>query len=216
MALKSSIKYIELFTAIIGTIYYYKYRHTFLKHYLVILWYITFTEFLGYTLRKLNILNYNAILYNLYHVINFVYLFLLYQKYISNTRQKNCVRVFVYLYLASFLVCMLFENYLYKVQTVPFLLASVFLVISISFYFLEILNTDKVLYIRKNLLFWLSVGLLLYYVGNMPFRVIRNFYEDIPNIYNIYVSFISIFILSIIMNICIIIGFIWSEKDNQY
>ncbi|WP_165605831.1 hypothetical protein [Flavivirga aquatica] len=84
---------------------------------------------------------------------------------------------------------------------------------AIAFYFTEILNTNKVLYVDKNLLFWISIGLLLYHIGKIPTRIMRNYYEEIPNFENI---FIAESILSIIMNICFIIGFICSEKDKQY
>ena len=54
---------------------------------------------------------------------------------------------------------MFFENYYKEIQTIPYLIASIFLISSIIFYFLEILNTDKILYVHKNLLFWISIGL---------------------------------------------------------
>jgi hypothetical protein len=210
--LKKSIKYVELITAIVGTIYFFKYKHTFLKYFLIILWYIVCNEFLGLYI-KTYISENNIIIYNIFHFINFTYLFLLFRQYVTHPSQKRWIFFFIIIYILSFIINMFFENYFKEIQTIPYLIASVFLISSIVFYFLAILNTDKILYVSKNLLFWISVGLLIYFVGNIPFRVIRNFNNEISNIDSI---FITSYILCIIMNICFVFGFIWSKKDSQY
>ena len=46
------VKYSELIAAIIGTIYFSKYKNTSLKYFLFLLWYITLTEFLGWYSMK--------------------------------------------------------------------------------------------------------------------------------------------------------------------
>ncbi|MCK8522518.1 hypothetical protein M0D21_13115 [Aquimarina sp. D1M17] len=98
-------------------------------------------------------------------------------------------------------------------QSLPYIAAATFIVISISIYFVEILNTEKVLYVKKNLLFWISVGLLLYYIGNIPFRILRNYYEYLTDATILVLLNI---ILAVIMNICFIIGFIWSDRKQLY
>ncbi|WP_158847565.1 hypothetical protein [Algibacter sp. L1A34] len=108
---------------------------------------------------------------------------------------------------------MFFQNYLYQIQTIPYLIASVLLITSIVFYFSEILNTNEVLFIKTNLMFWISVGYLLYLAGNIPIRVVRNYLFELVDLQNV-LEISSI--LSIVMNFCFILGFIWGEKDKQY
>ncbi|WP_044399533.1 hypothetical protein [Lacinutrix sp. Hel_I_90] len=208
-----SIKYIELITAVLGSIYYSKYRHTFLKYFLLILWYTTINGFLCRYLHENYILRNNSLLYNLYHLVNFTFLLILFKKYIKSSAYKKWISIFIILYVFSFFFNLIWQNYLTEIQTVPFILGAVFVIISITFYFLEILNTTKVLYVSKNLLFWISIGLLLYFVGKIPTRIIRNYWEDISYYKDIL---IAEYILSIVMNICFIIGFICSKKDKQY
>ena len=212
LTLKNSVKYVELITAIIGTIYFYKYKHTCLKYFLLILWYVVINEFLGFFLKKAGF-TYNVIIYNIYHLINFSFLFILYKTYIKNSIHKKYIKYFLVIYIISFFGNMFYQNYFTQAQTIPFIIGAVFLIISIVFYFSEILNTDKVLYINKNLFFWISIGLFLYHIGKIPTRIIRNYYNEIPNFKSISITESS---LSIIMCICFIIGFIWSEKDKQF
>ncbi len=211
-SLRSSIKYIELIVAIIGTIYYFKYKRTFLKYFLIILWYTAINEFFGFLLKKIGYTN-NIIIYNVFHFINFSFLFLLFNRSLSKAKHKQWTKIFLLTYIIGFFINLCFENYFIQVQTIPFLMASIFLIISIVFYFSELLNTNEVLFVKKNILFWISVGYLLYLSGNLPIRVIRNYFTEVVNLE--YILEISS-ILSIILNVCFIIGFIWGEKNKQY
>ncbi|AUC75762.1 hypothetical protein CW732_08765 [Olleya sp. Bg11-27] len=209
--LKHSVKYIELITAIIGSIYFFKYKYTYLKHFLILLWLIVLIEFFGSYWYALY--GSNFIIYNIYHLINFTFLLYLYKKYVEKLKHKQWISYFIVFYILSFIVNIGFQNYLTQIQTIPFIVGAVFIIISISFYFLDILNSNKILYISKNLLFWISIGLLLYFVGKIPTRIIRNYWEEFDNYQSI---FMVEYILSIIMNICFIIGFVCSEKDKQF
>ncbi|WP_299888508.1 hypothetical protein [uncultured Lacinutrix sp.] len=214
-SLGKSIKYIELITAIVGSIYYYKYKHTFLKYFLIVLWYVTINGFLGRFLFENYILRNNTIIYNIYHFINFSFLLFLFKTYIKNEKQKLWIVGFIITYIISIGIdSIFFRDYLLKIQVIPFIIGGLFIIISIVFYFLEILNTNKVLYVSKNLLFWISIGLLLYFVGKISTRIIRNYYWKDISFYNEIL--VVEFILSIVMNICFITGFICSKKDKQY
>lgn len=211
-----SIRYIgllfEILSAIIGTIFLYKYKDTLLKYFLVLLWYTAINDVLGMYLREY-ITNYNGFIYNIYYVVNFSYLFVLYKNHVSKTTYKKSILVFLILYILSTIIYGFFENYKVHFQSVPYIIASFLLIISIIFYFIEILNSEKVLVTNKNLLFWISIGFLIYYVGNIPFRILRNYYEYLTDA---VVLFLVNFTLTVIKNICFIIGFICSDKKQQY
>ena len=211
-SLRGSVKYVELISAIIGTIYFYKYKHSFLKYFLIILWYTAINEFTCYFLKKYGIVTNNLIIYNIFHLINFSFLFLLFNRFLKLEKHKHLTRVFLIIYVASFFLNMIIENYLENVQTIPFFIASVLLIVSIVFYFSKLLKSNEVLAVRTNILFWISVGYLLYLSGNLPVRVIRNYYVEEVKLEYI-LEFSSI--LSIILNICFIIGFICGKKDKQ-
>lgn len=210
ITLRSSIKYFELLAAIVGTIYFKKYNKGVIKYFLLILWYTAINEFFSFFIKQTGVV-YTIIYYNIFHLINFSFLFVLYINYLKTSMHRKIIATLFLIYVFSFLINMFFENYTLQIQTVPFYIATVSIIVSIMFYFSQILNSTQVLYVRKNLLIYISVGYLLYLVGNLPIRIIRNYFYEIPNLE--YILNLSS-ILSIIMNICFILGFIWSEKKQ--
>ncbi len=205
---------VELLSAIIGTIFYYKYRNSVLKYFLIYLWFIVFIEYFAYIAREYFGIYHNAWLINTFYIISFTYLFSLYRSVVKNKRKKLMIKYSAIIYVGFSIVNVFFENYIERSQTIPFIIGSSLLILSILFYFVEILGTEKVLHVKKNLLFWISTGLLLFYAGIIPFRITINYYAGILGKHNPIYSIL--FILIIISNICYIIGFIWSSKKQLY
>ncbi len=204
---------LEVVTAIVGTIYYHKYKNApVLKYFIFLLWYVVCNEFIGLYIRLYGS-GYNALIINIYNLINFSYILFLFKNYLNSAKGKKLVLILCILYLISFIINGFYENYLIDFQSIPYIIAAFFVVITILLYFREILNSEKVLHAKKNLLFWIGVGLLLYFVGNIPFRIIRNYYEYLSDASTL---FLVNFTLAVIMNVCFIIGFIWSDKKQLY
>ncbi|SHI83472.1 hypothetical protein SAMN04488508_103355 [Aquimarina spongiae] len=204
----------ELITAVIGTLYYKKYKGTKLKHFILYLWYTAINEIVvGLYLKRYLEIEWGDLLYNLYYIISFIYFLTLFRNYLMIKKNKRVVHTFLITYIILLVINGFYQNYIYELQIIPYIAASSFLVVTIFLYFIEILNSEKVLNVRKNLLFWISIGLLLYHIGNIPFRILRNYYSDITDA---TVSFLLGVFLTIIMNICFIIGFIWSDKKQLY
>ncbi|WP_452602330.1 hypothetical protein [Pontimicrobium sp. MEBiC06410] len=201
-------------TAITGSIYYYKYKHTVLKYLLLVLWYAVINESLGYYIRVYTSIN-NTLLYNIYYLIYFSFLFLLFRRYVKENKHKKWITLFHIIYVISFFINGFNQDYLQEIQVTPYIIGGSLIITSIIFYFSEILNTNKVLYVSKNLLFWVSVGLLLIFAGTIPVRFIINYWDEDVVAYDSLIKLVS-FILYIVMYICFIIGFICSEKDSKY
>jgi len=205
--------FIELLTALIASIYINKYKNTALKYFILVLWYTVINEFVGIFYLRDNFDFNNAIIYNIYNILNFSYIYFLYAYYLNNKTNKKIALLFGILYILILIINGFFENYLIHFQRFPYIIAAFFVVIIIILYFREILNSEKVLHVKKNLFFWVSIGWLIYFVGNIPFRIVRNYYENLADASAI---FLVNFTLTMIMNICFIIGFIWSEKKQHY
>jgi len=214
--LKGSIQYFELSAALVGTLYYYKYRDTKLVYFLYLLWFTVLVEFTSYFLG-FKLLTNSFWLYNyIYHPVNFTVLLLLFSIFVKKIQYVQTIRTFVFLFLMVYFIYMMIEDYMSNLIMVPFIIGSIFIIVSISFYFIELLNSNKVLYVSKNLLFWASVGFLIYFAGKIPMRLIRNSTGYLEEIVSYDALSITGSLLSIIMNICFIIGFIWSERRYLY
>ncbi len=201
----------QFITAIIGSIYFYKYKNTFLKYFLIILWYIAINDVLGFVLRYY--FSSVTILYNIYYLIIFNYFMLLFRHYSPSKKYKKWGLLLILIFTISFIINGFYENYLTQYSRAPYIIGGSFVVISIIFYYIDLLNSEKVLYVNKNLLFWISTGVLIYYCGNIPFRIVRNYVGELKDQ---SIQFLVLFILSMVMYTCFIIGFIWSSKKQQY
>lgn len=204
----------QITTAIIGSIYYYKYKDTFLKYFLIVLWYIAINDLLGYTIKSyLNDQIKLSIIYNIYYLVVFNYLLFLFRNYVTSNIYRKCVSIFIVIYNLTYIISAFFENYLIEFATISYIIGASLIVVSIIFYYIDILNSEKVLYVNRNLLFWISIGELIYYGGNVPFRIVRNYGGKLSDAST---QFLALCVLTFIMNLCFIIGFICSRNKQQY
>lgn len=211
--LRSFTLQIEIITAIFASIYYYKYKNSYLKYFLILLWYIVFNEIAGYCIREYFIKN-NSIIYNIYYVVNFTFLFSVYRNFISNKSFKKYINFFIIIYWICCVINLFYEDCFSNAQIVPYIIASVFLIISILMYFIEILKSEQILKINRGLLFWISIGLLLFHIGYIPYKIIQKF-SNIESIQELEALRSIFYSLILILNICYIIGFIWSHKMEE-
>ncbi len=213
------VPYSELIASISGTVYFYKYKNTPLKYFLFLLWYITITEFTRWYASEHNVLgffdengrHYNHWFYNLLSMVTFFTLFYIYLKSISVKRYQKWIKLFIGIYLGLNLINWLFiQNFAFEMSETPRVIGSIFLILTILFYFIELLRSEKIVAFHRLLLFWISVGLLLYYTGTIPFALKYNGYALIPGIHEL---FLIIYVLAIIMYLTFTFGFIWSKKE---
>ena len=217
--IKESVKYSELIAAIIGTIYFYKYKHTPLKYLLYLLWYITCTEFFSLYANENEVLiyigksgqKYNLWMFNLLEIITFLTFFYIYFKSIKNLSYKLWIKIFMISYIIiSIINWSILQNFILEWSELPYIIGSFFIIGTILFYFVELLRSEKILLFHRTLLFWVSVGLLLFFAGTLPFTIKMNGYALIPKIHKL---FLIMYILAIAMYLIFTFGFIWSKKE---
>ncbi len=201
----------QLFVAIIASIYYYKYKNSYLKNIVYLIWYATFNECIG--LLYTNYINENnSIVYNVYQIVEFSFYLFLYKNIIYNKTSKILIKSFITIYYTSIIINCSFENFLWTYFSNNFIFGALLIVIAIVMYLIEILNSEKIIYINKSLLFWISVANLIYYVPSIPFKVVTKYYLNSPTIPYIYlINYLLIFIVFIILTI----AFIWSNKEQK-
>lgn len=207
---KNLIIFIESITAITSVIYYYKYKNTYLRYLPIFLWYVLLNEITGRYMSVVANID-NHIIYNIYISINFIFILSIYLIFLKNKMYKQYVAYFIFTYILAFTLNGIFlDNYLLDLVTYPFVIGSCFLIVSVTFYFIEILNSEEVLNVTRNLLFWISVGVILFNIGIIPWVITLKLYlEDLSSIYMLFRALI------LILNICYITGFIWSHKVQK-
>ncbi len=219
--IRDFVLYSELISAVAGTVFLYKYKNTYLKYFLFLLWYIVLTEFFTkYCASKTGILifytdengnRYTVWFYNLLRFITYNTLFFIYYNYLNTKYFRRRIKIFAILYTSIYILNWLFvQNFHRENSEIPKIIGSLFLIATIIFFFIELLRSEKIVAFHKMLLFWISVGLLLYYSGTIPFSLQWNGYAIIPGVHDL---FLIVYILAIIMYSIFTFGFIWSKKE---
>ena len=203
----------EYVSALLGMYYFRKYRRTSLKIFVYLLLYAALNEILCVVLLKYDFLRIVNVLYNIYIFINFICIYSIFYKVLKRKAHTSIVKFAMSIYIILFISFSWYENYLLQYQNIPYLVGATFVILSVGLYFSEVLNSSKVLRIKENALFWISIGWLLFFVGNIPFWVVRNYYDNLGE--QTYL-FLIILILGIIMNILFWIGLKWGNKKYQY
>ncbi len=219
--IRNSGKYFELLAALAGTFYFYKYRHTSLKYIMYLLWYITITEFFAWYMRETGTLiyrdeggrGYSNWIYNVLRFITFNTFFYIYHQYLTTSKFKKWVKLFAIGYSVFYFLNWIFiQDFFEKSSELPKVTGSIFLIITIIFYFIELMRSEKIVIFHRMLLFWISIGLLLFYTGTIPFTLTWNGYALIPGIHKL---FLILYILAIMMYLIFTFGFIWSKKEQH-
>jgi len=102
------------------------------------------------------------------------------------------------------------QSFIWNNSEIPRITGSILLILTILFYFIELLRSEKIVRFHKMLLFWISIGLLLFYSGTIPFYLKINNYAIIPGVHKL---FLIVYVLAIIMYLTFSFGFIWSKKE---
>jgi hypothetical protein len=209
--LKYFFTYLQIITAIAGSLYYYKYKDTYLKYFLFLLWYIVLNDIFA-ELYRVKVSTLDFFFYNSSQLVSFSLYFLLFKNAVKNINRERTILILLLLYYCFYIGCLFFENFFTNYFLSAFIFGGILIIISILIYLFEILKTDQIIQINKMLLLWISIGLLFFLIPNIPFGIIRNFYKDSPTIPNIYVVY---FMLLFFYNIILITGFISSSKTQR-
>lgn len=210
----TAITYFQFITAIVASIYFYKYKHTILKYLLPLLWYNALNEHVALIYSRSLDNTPNLIFYNVFFFITFTYYLILYKKSIKNVKFKKLVSVFIGLYLLSigFEISCLKMNYFENSQVIPYITAASFVIICILYYLYEIFQSEEVIEVERKLLFWVSVALFLYYITFVPYKLDQNYisyFKADSSIFKIRI------IVTLLFNFIYIAGFIWSRVEKE-
>ncbi len=152
----------------------------------------------------------NSFLYNILSLVEFNLLFFFYKEVSKNELTKNVSKINIILYNFIFLITSIYfgKGVLSNTYNNLAPLFGAFQISIVLILFLrEFLISEEVLSYKKNILFWITVGLLLYYLGTLPLTGVLSYMEKNDSfqfLYHIQK------LLTILMHTCFITGFLWS------
>ena len=201
MNLQETTIYFEFATFLVALLLVKKFKKPFYKYFIMYISVLFFVELLVSCFFKKN----NSFIYNIYtffefNLIALIFLSLTKEKF-SHTIIKYLLIVFNFIYILSFIIQAL-EKYTVTLLAV---FVSVFSVV----YLRELLNSKRIINYKSDLSFWITVGVLLYYLPTIP----QFYLVYIKNLGNS--SFYILHYFTIITHLCFIYGLIWSRKTES-
>lgn len=202
----------EILAVILGFLFYKNYKNNDIKYFSYFLIYTIITEFIGiYMASVLHIKNHLP--FNVYIVVSFLFYFILFYRIFKKSLPRKLIKLFVF----SFVLFYLFELFVIKksmthqLLSYSFVVGAMFLVIILILFIIEIINNEKIIFnVKNSLIFWISIGLLLFHIGAIPIFIGKEFLN-----YN-QLHFQILTFLNIVMYGCFSLGFILSDEKYNY
>jgi hypothetical protein len=205
-----------LLVVILSIVRYPKYFDTPLKFLPVVFSYTLLTEVLGGVIREnenwsffsnelFNI--YNLVIYNIYYIIFFLYFYYIYWSYLRSRLFRLLVAYGASLFLVVSVINPFFQHFLYESQTFAYLTGTLVLLLAIVLYSVEQFKNDLAIPSRYNLIFWLSIGLVVFFACYLPIEIYRYWNFKFGGREPIYVRSI-VHGLILLMNLIFCVGFI--------
>lgn len=204
--LKNLILVCEFFAALIGIFFFFKLDKSFWKWFSIYLIIIFCQEFFW---TYSSIFKSYRIVYFVFVGIPFQYIFLFWLFACKSFKNKN---LFIYLSLffcATIIGFSIFEN-IEEVYSISLNIGTIVLIILIIKEFIKQIKSDAILNFSTNKMFYINMGLILFYIGNYPFHIFGpELYKNHLEVWNIYYSYFLI--SNCIMYLLFSVSFIWGK-----
>ena len=177
----------------------------------IILFLTLFTESLGMYIKFVYALS-NTIIYNIYYFFYFSLFFYVFKEVIEEKRFKKYIKIGLALYCLIYLGDWFYTDFMNRGFVISYIAGATILVFCIILYYISILQSSLVLVVKNDLLFWVSVGLFLFYIGYIPIKIIRTWFYKQDSFFEILL--VIQFSLIIIMYLFFLTGFLWMKKRS--
>lgn len=213
MLFKQCLPYYILVVGVFGLIYTWNQPKSYWKSFPIFLISIGILDSLGSTIYD----NFGDNFGNYYYTILLLPLQVCYYLWIIN---KNLITSNKFYYLSFVIVILsilaealmsrdLKGSYFYSLS---FTIGNLVLLANILRYFYQLSTSDKILTFYREKMFWVSLGLLVFWLGALPFYGLFNYiYVNYPGVFTYYYPIILAF--NYTMYTCFLVSFIWERKS---
>lgn len=173
-------------TFLTGMLYWSKIKNSIWKYFVIYLGFIFLSECLG----KFSVyMQWNSFNIAYFHYIVIPLEFLFYFWFLAylnkSINSKKVAIIFSSIYLLSLILENLFSAHnLFLV--ISYSIGNLFLLILIIKIVMELMNGESIINFYTNPIFYLIIGLLLFYLGTFPFYAFKNIWYSFPKIGNRY------------------------------
>lgn len=203
----------ELMACVTGFIYWKKIRDTYWRWFPIYLLVIVCVEIMGALTEG----DFNMNLYSYFGIpIQFLFFFWLFNRYFKPLPPVVWTIIATTVYIIALLTELVFlRNETLFFSSLSYTVGNVMLAILVLIFFSRFISSEKILGFKSDMMFWVSLGLLIFYLGSLPFYGLYNTIRDdkkYPGLLNTYWSVQMIF--NYLMYTFFTIAFIWGKPKS--
>ena len=220
---------LELFAAITGTIFILKKPNSFkVNKYLVyFLWFTLFYDTIG-GYAPINYFSNSSYFgfventpfkdnywwFNMYMIISFSFFIYYFNSFIRNKVINKWLKLLIALFIITTVINLIYSNIFFNGYSIfTNVTGSIIVMISIFFYYFDLLKRDDVFALNRQLPIYISIGVLIYNLTITPSDIYSQYFNPYNDTY-VKLSGFIVLLANIIMYGTFILGFINTAKSN--
>lgn len=204
----------EALPFIVSLFYLTKIKGTYFKWFALYLTLIFFADITGALIKMAKIPNVH---YYDYFVIpgEFIFYYWLFYKTFNTKKYSKLPLLCIIAYVISlFIDIIYFSKHQFPFYSFSYSVGNLLLLILILLFFIQLTSSDAVLTYRGDMMFWICVGLLIYFLGSFPYYGLRNTFAYKYRNINITYNYI-VLILDCIMYLMFSLSFVWGKPNSR-
>jgi len=207
--IQESLIWVEGLAALISLLYFNKSKERYWKYFSFYLIIMFLSEVFGKWGDQL--MDYNKPKFFNYFVIPLEFLFFFWLYAAKSLKRPKLFYILSTIYILSFS-----SEYFFAGRKIIFsfnyTLGCLMLMILVIMEYYKQVNSSDILNFHKNKMFYINLGITLFYIGTLPFWTFYKFIIEYRDVYDIYYSY---FLISgIIMYLLFSISFIWGRQSS--
>lgn len=206
---------------LLSVLRYKRYFDSLLKYLPIIIAYTLISEILGLLIRENDNIQivylegysfYNILIFNIFDIVFFLYFFSVYRNVVTEIKYRNWIKYGAFLFIACTLINPFFQNFVLYPQLIASTVGAIVLIFAILLYFIG-KKTISNLPNHQNLLFWISMGLLLFYTFYPFILLIGHF--DYELYQKLHIRFIHHLLIAVMYS-CFVLGFVLMRRIRSF
>lgn len=206
-------------TAFVALWRYRKYYDTALKFLPIIFFYTFLSETLGLLIRDygFNLLiddlytGNNSLTANIYHIVFYLFFFSVYYFFLESRRDKKVVVAWIIFFVIVSLFNIYKESFLTFSQVYAYVAGGLGIICCCVLYFMQNKRLKSKWCIKKDLLSWISLGLLVFYIVYIPIKIMKQYWVLIGEDSDPWSKRIHLAVI-IFMYVCFILGLVKMDR----
>ncbi|MCF4102581.1 hypothetical protein L1I30_12970 [Gillisia sp. M10.2A] len=227
------LQLLELLAAMAGSFYLFrvKPRNKYTKYLVYFLWltfvveivgiyssYAYFSDYKKLSFLKDSVFQRNFWLYNIKGIIEFSVLAYFFRSFIKTVSWKKTLKYLALFFILSTILNLIFSgSYFMAYAAYTAIAGTILVLISVGFYFCEMLKSEAILKFKSSLTFYIAIGVLFFQIVLTPLKIYSRFFIESSNPEFVALWKPLLVIANVFMYTCFIIGFlICSQKKRSY